>query len=61
MLVQTGTLAALFVDQRSRDFTSTRLGEGSIVPELAAIPAFVTVTDVILRDVGTKIEDRPTS
>lgn len=61
MVVQTGALAALFVDQRSCDLASTRLCEGSIVPELAAVPVWRPVADVLLRDVGTKIKDGPTS
>ena len=61
MVVQTSTLTALVIDQRSCNLASTRLGEGSVVPELAAVPVFLTVTDVLLRDVGTEVEDRPTS
>lgn len=61
MVVQTSALTALGVNQRSRNLASARLSEGSIVPELAAVHVWRTVADVLLRNVGTEIEDRPAS
>ena len=60
MVIQHGTLEALSVGQRSSDSasTSTTEFEGSIEPGCAAVQA---VTLVVLGDIGTEVEDRPTS
>jgi hypothetical protein len=61
MVFHTGTLTALIVDKRSRDVASTRHAHGSIVPKFAGVQCSITVTNVLLRDIGTESENRPTS
>jgi len=61
MVAQTGTHAALAVDQGSCNSANTRLSDGSIVPEIAAVPVWRAVTNVLLCDVGTEVEDGPAS
>jgi hypothetical protein len=58
VVVHAGTLIALNVDQRSSDVASTRRSEGSIVPLWDGV---LNITAVLLRDIGTEIENRPTS
>lgn len=61
MVIQASTLTAVGIDERPRDLAITRFSEGSIVPELAAVPVWGAVSDVLLCNVGTEVEDRPAS
>jgi hypothetical protein len=61
MVFHTRTLTALIVDKRSRDVASARHAHRSIVPKFAGVQSSITVTNILLRDVGSESEDRPTS
>ena len=64
MVVQAGThrrAALRIVEQRSRDVALRRFSDGSVVPEIATVPVLCTVTNILLRDVGTEVENGPAS